>query len=207
MNKSMAQSNTEENRFENRYVTGDLPWNISRPDYNLINVVTTEKIKPGKALDIGCGTGDNAIWLVNQKFNVTGIDYSVNAIKMAKENARKNGFKNIKFSVVDILKDKIPDGPYDFIFDRGCFHSFDLAEERITYANKVAKTLKKDGLWLSLIGNYDDGRLDQGPPKRTVRDISNAVEPYFEIQYIRSGRFDSNDDEPSKIWIGLFKKR
>ncbi len=126
---------------------------------------------------------------------------------MAKVNALKKGFKEVKFLVVDILKDKIPGGPYDFVFDRGCFHSFDLPDERNIYAENVSNILNKDGLWLSLMGNYDDGRLDQGPPKRTVRDISNAVEPYFEIQYIKSGRFDSNDEVPSKIWIGLFKKR
>ncbi len=68
----MDHSNSEENRFENRYVSGDLPWNINRPDYNLINVITTEKIAPGKAIDIGCGTGDNAIWLASQKFEVYG---------------------------------------------------------------------------------------------------------------------------------------
>ena len=196
-----------DNRFENRYKNGDLPWNINRADYNLINVVTNEPIPVGKAIDIGCGTGDNAIWLAKQGFNVTGIDYSKNAIEMAKIKAEDKGANNTHFLYLDILNDKIPEGPYSFVFDRGCFHSFDTNKERKKYAGRTADLLMNGGLWLSLLGSHDDGRLDQGPPKKTVLDIATAVEPYFEIQYIKAGRFDSNDAVPSKIWICLMKKR
>jgi len=203
----MKQQIPEENRFENRYKIGDLPWNINRADYNMINVIINEPIPVGKALDIGCGTGDNVIWLAKQGFDVTGIDYSQNAIKMAKSKAKKKGASNTHFLFLDILNDEIPEGPYNFVFDRGCFHSFDSHEERKKYAERVADISVNDGLWLSLLGSFDDGRLEQGPPKRTVLDIATAVEPYFEIQYIKTGRFDSNDEVPSKIWICLMKKR
>lgn len=198
---------SEDNRFENRYQNDDLPWNINRADYNLINVVTNEPIPVGKAIDIGCGTGDIAIWLANQGFNVTGIDYSAKAIELAKAKAKQKGAVNATFHSLDILKDKIPGGPYSFVADRGCFHSFDLPKERKKYAKRAADLLMNGGLWLSLIGSFDDGRFEQGPPKRSVQDIATAVEPYFEIQYIKAGRFDSNDAVPSKIWICLMKKR
>lgn len=196
-----------DNRFEGRYQNGDLPWNINRADYNLINVVTNEPIPVGKAIDIGCGTGDNAIWLANQGFKVTGIDYSQKAIEMAIAKAKEKRARNSNFISLDILNDNIPGEPYSFVFDRGCFHSFELPGERKKFAKRAADMLMTGGLWLSLVGSYDDGRLDQGPPKRTVQDISKAVEPYFEIQYIKTGRFDSNDAVPSKIWICLMKKR
>ncbi len=198
---------SEDNRFESRYKKDDLPWNINRADFNVINVVTNEPIPVGKAIDIGCGTGDIAIWLANQGFKTTGLDYSEKAIEMAKTKAKIKGAVNATFYSLDFLKDKIPEGPYSFVVDRGCFHSFDAAGDRKKYAKKAADLLMNGGLWLSLIGSYDDGRFDQGPPKRTIQDISKAVEPYFEIQYIKAGRFDSNDAVPSKIWICLFKKR
>lgn len=196
-----------DNRFESRYKNDDLPWNINRADYNVINVVTKEPIPVGKAIDIGCGTGDIAIWLANQGFKTTGIDYSDKAIEMAKEKAKEKGAVNATFYALDILKDKIPEGPYSFVVDRGCFHTFDSARERKKYAKRAADLLMNGGLWLSLVGSYDDGRLEQGPPKRTVQDISTAAEPYFEILSIKAGRFDSNDAVPSKIWICLFIKR
>lgn len=197
----------KDNRFEGRYQNNDLPWNINRADYNVINVVTNEPIPVGKAIDIGCGTGDISIWLANQGFNVTGIDYSDKAIELAKTKAKEKRAVNATFFSLDILNDKIPGADYSFVVDRGCFHSFDSPTERKKYAKRAADLLMNGGLWLSLIGSFDDGRFDQGPPKRSAHEIVIAVEPYFEIQYIKAGRFDSNDSVPSKIWICLMKKR
>ncbi len=195
-----------EDRFNKRYVSDDLPWNIERPDFNLIKVVQSFPVKSCKALDVGCGTGDNVIWLAKQGFEVTGADLSEKAIEIAKEKA-KNAGVDISLYVNDFLNEKVSDAPFGFIFDRGCFHSFDKKKERKLYAKNVNQILEKDGLWLSLIGNYDDGRLDIGPPKRTALDVIGAVEPYFEILSLTQGRFDSNDEIPSKIWICLMRKR
>lgn len=195
-----------EKRFNDRYITNDLPWDINRPDFNLVNTVNEFGIEACKALDIGCGTGDNVFWASKNGFTVTGIDISEKAIEMAKEKADKNKLK-VDFFVLDLFKDNIPGTPYGFIFDRGCFHTFDKKKQRKDYARIIASLLKKDGLWLTLAGNADDGRLDEGPPKRTALDITSAVEPFFEIISLKQGRFDSNDEIPSKIWIGLMKKR
>ena len=63
-------------RWEERYRTGSIPWNIGKPDVNLIEIVTKRPILSCKALDIGCGTGDDAVWLAEQGFEVTGTDVS-----------------------------------------------------------------------------------------------------------------------------------
>jgi 2-polyprenyl-3-methyl-5-hydroxy-6-metoxy-1,4-benzoquinol methylase len=65
-----------EDRFKKRYKTGDTPWDIGKPDFNLIETVVQKSIKRCKALDIGCGTGDNSIWLAQKHFQVTGTDIS-----------------------------------------------------------------------------------------------------------------------------------
>ena len=52
---------TTEDRFKERYKSGNTPWDIGQPDFNLLEVVTGEPIQSCKAIDIGCGTGDNAI--------------------------------------------------------------------------------------------------------------------------------------------------
>ncbi len=192
--------------FNHRYIEGNLPWNIDRPDFNLVATVRDHEIQPGKAIDIGCGTGDNALWLAQQGFTVTGIDQAEKAIGMALEKSEKKKL-HADFLVRDILKDDIPGGPYDLAFDRGCFHTFDRKRERRTFARKVHALLGDGGLWLSLIGSWDDGRLDTGPPKRTALEVVRAVEPYFEILLLKKGRFDSNDAVPSKIWVCLMGRR
>lgn len=193
-------------RFEARYATGDLPWNINRADFNLTKVVREYPVKPCKALDIGCGTGDNIIWLAKNGFNSSGIDISTTAVEMAKQKIKENGV-DAPVHCLDFLKEDIPGNPFGFIFDRGCFHSFAEKEERTTFVENVYRILNKGGLWLSLIGNYDDGRLDIGPPKRTALEVIEVVEPKFEIILLKSGIFDSEDIIPSKIWICLMKKR
>ena len=194
------------NRFEDRYKSGDLPWDIKRPDSNLVNTIKTHQIKAGKGLDVGCGTGDNVIWLSQQGFKMTGVDFASTAIELAHQKAKKMNV-TASFHTLDFLTDQVPGGPFSFVFDRGCFHTFDTDEERSLYAKNVYKLLKRDGWWLTIAGNYDDGRLDIGPPKRKAVEIVQAVEPWFNIISLLSGRFDSNDPIPSKIWICLMQKR
>ncbi len=193
-------------RFNNRYISGDLPWNINRPDFNLVDMVRDYQIEPGKALDIGCGTGDNVLWLARQGFSVTGIDIADKAIDIAFEKSVSNNV-HADFYVRDVLRDDIPGNPFNFIFDRGCFHTFDQKKQRRIFAHRVHRLLADGGYWLTLMGNADDGRFDIGPPKRTALEVVTAVEPFFEIVQLKQGRFDSNDPVPSKIWICLMQKR
>lgn len=195
-----------EERYKKRYKEGDTPWDIGKPDFNLIQTVTTMSITPGKAIDIGCGTGYNSIWLSQQGFEVTGIDASEIAIQKATEEAAKANIKCI-FIATDFLNNKIEGTPFAFAFDRGCFHSFNSDEERKIFAKNVAAHLAKDGLWMSIVGNADEKRDNPGPPQRTAGDIVNSVEPYFEILSLVSSHFGSNSPNPPRAWVGLMRKR
>jgi len=196
----------EEERFNNRYETGNIPWDIGRPDYNLVDVINQTPITPCKALDIGCGTGDTSIWLAKNGFDVLGTDTSELAVKIAGEKAIKNNVK-CKFLYSDILRDRLPVKSFRFVFDRGCFHTFDLMSERKRFAKNVAEVIEKDGIWLSLIGNADDSPRDMGPPQRTAYDIIKAVEPYFEILSLVSDYFDTDKEDPARAWVCLMRCR
>lgn len=195
-----------EKRFKERYKTGDTPWDIGKPDFNLTETVTKKPIKSCKALDIGCGTGDNSVWLAQKHFQVTGTDISEIALEKAREKASKSDVK-CTFLVVDFLRNQIESAPFGFVFDRGCFHSFDSDKERKRFAENVAAYLEKNGLWLSLIGNADERCQGPGPPQRTASDIVAAVEPYFEILSLNSSHFGSNRPNPPRCWVCLMQKR
>jgi len=196
----------EENRFEKRYIEGNLPWDVKRRDFNLAGLIEDRIIPVGKALELGCGTGDNAIWLAKNGFSVTACDYSKTAIDMAKEKA-ENANVNVEFYQLDFLTDRVPGGPFHFIFDRGCFHGFDLDQDRKTYAENAASILDTEGHWLSLIGSADDVMRTTGPPKRSSRDIVNAVESFFEIIFLKKSHFESDQVPPARIWACLMQKR
>jgi SAM-dependent methyltransferase len=193
-------------RWEEQYRAGSIPWNIGKPDVNLVEIVTKRPILSCKALDIGCGTGDDAVWLAQQGFEVTGTDVSRTALEMTAEKASQAGVK-CTFLVMDFLESKVPGAPFGFVFDRGCFHSFDEHAERKRFAANAAAHLGKNGLWLSLVGNADEERQGPGPPQRTATDIVTAIEPYFEILTLESGHFGSNRPDPPRAWVCLMLKR
>ncbi len=197
---------TIEDRYRERYKSGDTPWDIGRPDFNLIEVVTQRPIPSCNALDIGCGTGDNSIWLARNRFQVIGTDTSDIALGKAKEKASKAGVK-CDFKLVDFLHNKIEGAPFGFVFDRGCFHSFNSEEDRRRFAENVAAHLEEAGLWLTIVGNADEKRQGPGPPQWTAAEIVLAVEPYFEIVSLISSHFESNRPNPPRAWRCLMRKR
>ena len=73
-----------QDRFIERYERNDTPWDLGKPDFNLINLAINRPISPCKVLDIGCGTGDNAIWLAEHNFEVFASDVSDVAIEKAR---------------------------------------------------------------------------------------------------------------------------
>jgi len=192
--------------FEQSYKSGDAPWDIGKPDFNLIQTVTATPIKACKALEIGCGTGDNAIWLSQQNFQVVGIDASQTAIKKAQEKALKANAP-CTFFMGDVVTSRIEGAPFGFAFDRGCFHTLDSDKERRRFVKNVHAHLGESGLWLSLLGNADEQREGPGPPRRTAMDIVKAVEPCFEILSLVSGTLESNRLDTARAWVCLMQKR
>ena len=117
------------------YEVGEAPWDIGKPDFNLIQTVTTTPIPACKAWEIGCGTGDNAIWLSQQHFDVTGIDASEIAIQKAKQKAAA-AHVNCTFLIVDFLRSEIEGAPFSFAFDGGCLHTINSEAERKAFARR-----------------------------------------------------------------------
>ncbi len=63
-----------DNKWDQLYQGGFKPWDTGRPDSHLISVVRDKPIPKGRALEVGCDTGTNAVWLTQQGFAVTAID-------------------------------------------------------------------------------------------------------------------------------------
>ncbi len=193
-------------QFKERYRSGDTPWDAGQPDFNLIEVVTGNPIGRCKALEIGCGTGDNAIWLAQNHFQVVGVDISDIAVEKAKEKAAGAGAE-CAFLCVDFLTQEAEGAPFGFLFDRGCFHSFGSGDDRRIFARNAAAHLERAGLWLTLVGNVDEVRQGPGPPQRSAQDIVVAAEPFFEVLSLQSGRFGSSQPNAPRAWRCLMRKR
>jgi len=129
-------------RVYREYPLEELPWELGRPREVLIRVIESGKVKPGNALDICCGAGTNTVYMAQKGFNITGLDISSQAIKYARQKARKAGVK-IRFIVGNALDFRFEDEEFDFIFDMGCFHHI-LIEDREEFIEGLCRILRRD---------------------------------------------------------------
>ena len=192
--------------WNERYKTNELPWDTNEPDDNLVNLIENKTISPCKALEIGCGTGTNSLWLARQGFSMLGVDISQEAVARA-NGKRGNQSILCDFAQIDFLHDESLPQSFDFVFDRGCFHVFDQEEERILFARQVSRVLKMNGRWVSLIGSTEGSPRDAGPPRRTAIEVVKAIEPYLEIVELRSVLFQTNFPSAVRAWLCISKQR
>jgi len=185
------------------YASGELPWDTGQPEPLLVEFVTSGGIAPTRTLEIGAGTGTNAIWLAERGFDVLGVDVSPLAVEQARTKMEGRDLR-CRFATLDFIAAPAPDGPFHFIFDRGCFHVFDEPEERARFAAGVVAALEPSGLWLSLIGSTEGEPREVGPPRRSAREVTLAIEPALEIVELRSVQFRGHD---AKAWFCLSRQR
>jgi SAM-dependent methyltransferase len=214
--------------WDQRYQTGDLPWDSGSVDANLLELLrqggeselsggSAGHWRPraqGQALEIGCGTGTNAIALARAGFaRVIATDLSPTAIDLARRKALSVADESVSaaidFRVHDVLASPpAPAGSVAFAFDRGVFHVVAQAS-RSLFAQRVAQALEPGGFWLSLAGNADDA-TPGGPPRLTAGQIAAAVEPVFEVIALERSRFNdirSQHSDRYLCWKTLLRKR
>jgi SAM-dependent methyltransferase len=197
---------TEISAWNDRYRDGNLPWDTGHPSTELQRVVSQHPIPPGRALDIGCGTGSNSVWLAQQGFDVTGIDVAPLAIERATERARTAGV-NADFLAADVLSLPDPERPCSFFFDRGCYHAV-RREAPDAYAPAIAKQLAPGAHGLVLAGNAREPHAP-GPPVVTEEEIRTELGAAFDILDLHEFRFDEAPGVPARFlgWSCLVRKR
>lgn len=194
-----------ERTWNDDYASGQIPWDTGAPDPMLTAFVAAGRVAPGRALEVGAGTGTNAIWLAEHGFDVLGIDVSPLAVDAARAKLAGRTAR-CRFETRDFLTQPVGEGPFGFVFDRGCFHVFDEAEEQRTFAARVAEALAPGGLWLSLIGSTEGAPREFGPPRRSARDICAAIEPVLEIVELSTAEF-SDGPAPWSAWVCVSRRR
>jgi ubiquinone/menaquinone biosynthesis C-methylase UbiE len=123
---------------------GQPPWDTGVSPPELLDFIRSHK--PGHAIDIGCGTGTNVITLANAGWKVTGVDFAPRAIRLARQKADQAGI-HAEFLIKDATKLQGIDGPFDFAFDLGCFHSIPR-DGKTKYLDQLNRILTPRGFWL-----------------------------------------------------------
>ena len=100
---------------------------------------------PGRALDLGCGTGTNVVYLARHGWDAAGVDFAGRAIAKARRRARDAGVACTLF-VGDVTRLSVA-GPFDLALDIGCLHSI-AASGRAGYAAGLAGVMRSGGTYL-----------------------------------------------------------
>lgn len=121
--------------FRVLYRLGFTPWDGHPLAGSLTSLV--DHLAPGRALDVGCGTGDNCIYLAQHGWDVTGIDYVAGAVNKARTKVAAAGVDvTLKQADATRLRESDIGSGFDLIVDNGCLHGMS-DDDRDAYVREV----------------------------------------------------------------------
>ncbi len=183
-----------------------IPWNMEDPPEIIRDIVQTGKVKPCRAIELGCGAGNYVIYFAQNGFDVTGVDISESAIRMAKRSASDRDV-NCRFITADVRGDMSGvNDTFDFAYDWEVMHHV-FPEDREAYINNVYKMLNPGALYLSVCFSEESPQFGgEGKYRRTPLDtvlyfsseneMETLFKPHFEIKELKTvdvaGKFGSH---------------
>lgn len=194
----------DQQRFEKAYATGQKPWDSGEACGELLRVLGAGLLPGTTLLELGCGTGTNAVELARRGYRVTASDYVAQAVEAAREKARAAGV-TVDFRVADVTSADLG-GPYDVVFDRGVYHHIRTVNLPAFQA-QLARVTRPGTRWLTLAGNAKE-KHEYGPPTVREDELRAELEPLFEILELREFRFGTDrDDFRPLAWSILMRRK
>lgn len=191
----------------------------NKPDENLVEYFEKGLISNGRAVDLGCGVGRNAIFMAKQGCDVTAIDFSETAINKAQAFAESDNVL-INFKVGSVFEATLPSDHFDIVYDSGLLHSL-LPHRRPYYLEMVHRILKPDGSYgLTCFSPdlcsspedwmvYESGEMSSGIGYSETR-LRAILTPFYEILEFRRMNDLPNDSELfslNGLWAVLMKPK
>jgi cyclopropane fatty-acyl-phospholipid synthase-like methyltransferase len=193
----------DQQMFAGAYAKGMKPWDSGEVSAELIRVLDAGLL-PGKTLlEIGCGTGTNAIELARRGYDVTAVDFVNQAVEMAREKIAAAKV-NVKLKVADALKDDLG-GPYDVLFDRGVYHSLRKLDLK-KFQQVLEKISRKGTRWLTLAGNAKEV-TEYGPPRVHEQEFRAELGGLFNFLEVREFRFGTDKEDFRPLGWSILMER
>jgi ubiquinone/menaquinone biosynthesis C-methylase UbiE len=165
---------------------GGLPaWETGRPQPAIIHLADTGLIT-GRVLDVGSGTGDNALSLAERGFSVTGVDSAPSALSAARAKARARGLQ-VSFVLLDALELARLAERFETAIDSGLLHVFS-DEDRARLIAGLHAVLVPGGSYHLLC--FSEHATLPGPRRLTQAEIRASFERGWEVEAIEAARFE-----------------
>jgi 2-polyprenyl-3-methyl-5-hydroxy-6-metoxy-1,4-benzoquinol methylase len=183
---------------------GTPPWDIGRPQKEFVDLVRRGEIT-GSVLDIGCGTGEHALFFAGEGHEVWGIDSAPLAIEKARVKAAERGLQ-VHFRVLNALDLTKLGRKFDTATDSGLFHTLS-DEDRPVFVENLAAVLSPAGEYFMLcFSNLEPAGY--GPRRITKKEIQDCFRNSWTINYIRPAVFESRTrTEGPRAWLSSISKK
>ena len=191
--------------FFERYAKGDLPWQIDRPQPEVLRLIEEKKFE-SPILDLGCGSGDNAIELARRGYRVLGMDLVPEALRRAREKAAKAGLMQPpEFLEGDALRLQESGVEAETVLDCALFHVFE-DEERPRYVNGLEEVLSPGGR-LHILSFSELEAREPGPRRLTRESIAGAFGRGWTLEEaVRCRYFDRIRADGAHAWRVTFRR-
>jgi len=183
--------------------TGLPPWDIGRPQQAYVELVQTGKIH-GSVLDVGCGTGEHALYLAQHGLEAWGIDSSPTAIQKAQQKAAARGIA-VTFRVADALQLQALGKTFETVIDSGLFHVFS-DEERLLFVQSLASVLKSGGTYYLLCFSDQESSSGPGPRRVSQAEIYATFGQEWRVKQIRATRFETTSGQGAAAWLASISR-
>ena len=181
--------------FEAMYWLGMTPWDTGITPPEVVSFIANHG--PGRAIDLGCGTGTNAIYLAEHGWQVVGVDFSRGAIRTARRKTRNNELP-IEFHQTDVTQLEGIQGLFDLALDIGCFHSLP-AERRQAYADRLGELVASKGSFLLYAWLPGQDPDSSNPSQEEIKSLFGS---HFELVKVDIGTEGSRQS----AWYQFKKK-
>jgi SAM-dependent methyltransferase len=190
--------------FFDHVYEGAPPWEIGRPQGDVIRLADRGGFK-GKVLDVGCGSGENSIYLASKDLEVLGIDRVPAAIELARKKAAERK-STATFEVADVLKLTRRKRSFDTVLDSGLFHTFS-DDDRARYAKVLAGIVKNRGtLHILCFSNEEPGT--EGPRRVGERELIELFNMKgWLVEEVAEARFETTlHPDGARAWLATFTR-
>ena len=186
------------------YQGGPAPWDVGRPQPAVVRLAS-EGGFTGAVLDVGCGTGDNALHIAALGLAVLGVDVAETALAMARAKATEPGL-DVEFATADAFHLERLGRTFETVLDSGMFHTCN-GDERPRYVASLASATGRGGTLYVLC--FSDAGPDPGPHPVSSADLRAAFtrEAGWEVAALEADRVATRfHDHGAPAWVATVRR-